>query len=62
MGSEVRLAIAHVDQDETNNADENLRAWRQRCHNRHDAETRQLHAAETRRRGMGNLHLFEDVP
>ena len=61
-GSEVRLTIAHVDQDETNNDEANLRAWCQRCHNRHDARTRQLHAAETRRRKMCNLHLFEDTP
>ena len=61
-GSTVVLTIAHVDQDETNNDESNLRAWCQRCHNRHDAETRQLHAAETRRRKMNNLHLFEDMP
>ena len=56
------MTIAHVDQDETNNDEGNLRAWCQCCHNRHDARTRQFHAPETRRRKMRNLHLFEDMP
>lgn len=41
------LTIAHLDQDETNNADENLRALCQRCHNRHDMPTRMQHRRET---------------
>ena len=57
-GSRVCLTTAHVDQDETNNAESNLRAWCQMCHNRHDARRRSLHAAETRRRHMNNLELF----
>lgn len=59
-GSRVVLTIAHVDHDVQHNSDGNLRAWCQCCHNRHDAPMRQLHAAETRRRKLNNLHLFED--
>ena len=39
-GSKVVLTIAHVDHDITNNDDENLRAWCQKCHNGHDAQYR----------------------
>ena len=60
-GSRVVLTIAHLDQDPTNNAGWNLAAYCQRCHNAHDAPHRRLHAAETRRRKLGNLHLFEDA-
>lgn len=31
-GSRVVLTVAHLDHDPTNCADENLRAWCQRCH------------------------------
>lgn len=58
-GSMVVLTIAHVDQDPVNNSLTNLAAWCQRCHNRHDAPHRRLHAAETRRRRLNNLHLFD---
>ena len=61
-GSRVILTIAHLDQDPANNDTANLAALCQYCHNRLDAPMRQKHAAETRRRGMGNLHLFEDMP
>lgn len=58
-GSKVRLSVARLDHDPTNNDALNLRALCQRCHNLHDAPMRQLHAAETRRRKLNNLHLFE---
>lgn len=45
-GSRVILTIAHLDHITGNNDPDNLRAWCQRCHLRHDAK---LHA-ETRRR------------
>lgn len=38
--SMVVLTIAHVDQDPANNEHSNLRAWCQRCHNKHDAKAR----------------------
>jgi len=39
-GSRGVLSIAHTDQNPRNNADENLRALCQRCHNKHDAPRR----------------------
>ena len=57
-GSMVVLTIAHVDHDVQNNSPWNLRAWCQFHHNKHDARMRALHAAETRRRKLGNLELF----
>ena len=37
-GSKVVLTVAHVDQQAENNADDNLRAWCQRCHLKHYEE------------------------
>ena len=58
------LTIAHVDHDVTNNADDNLRAWCQQCHNRHDAKMRAGHAAITRRKkresATGQIAMFKD--
>jgi 5-methylcytosine-specific restriction endonuclease McrA len=34
------LTVAHLDHQPENCADENLRAWCQRCHNRYDASER----------------------
>lgn len=54
----VVLTIAHLDHTPENCADDNLRAWCQRCHLRYDqqhhAETRQL----TRRTAGGQLELL----
>jgi hypothetical protein len=36
----VVLTIAHLDHQIDNNDHSNLRAWCQRCHNRHDAPNR----------------------
>lgn len=52
--------VAHVDCDETNNADENLRFWCQRCHNRHDVAHRRANAAATRRRQQAAGDLFQE--
>ena len=52
--------VAHVDCDETNNADDNLRFWCQRCHNRHDSKHRQRNAAITRGKRGGQIDL-EDL-
>ena len=41
----VVLTVAHLNHDTGDNRDENLRAWCQQCHNRHDAKMR----AERRR-------------
>jgi len=54
-GSKVILTTMHLDHDPTNNADSNLLAACQRCHNRYD----RAHRNETRRaskhRGQGVL-------
>lgn len=39
-GSKVVLTIAHLDHVPEHCADDNLRAWCQRCHNRYDAAHR----------------------
>lgn len=39
-GSKVVLTVAHLDHQPENCADENLRAWCQRCHNTYDAPMR----------------------
>lgn len=39
--------VAHVDGKLDDHSDENLRFWCQRCHNRHDAESRRANAAIT---------------
>ncbi len=39
------LTVGHVDHDPTNNEEDNLKAWCQRCHNVHDAP----HRRETRK-------------
>lgn len=51
-GSKVILTIAHLDQDITNTAYENLAALCQRCHNRHDAPFRVRHRATNARRRL----------
>lgn len=56
--SRVVLTIAHLDQDETNNDDENLRALCQRCHLRWDAKHHAANAAITRARKRGQPDLF----
>lgn len=50
--------VAHVDGDETNNDDANLRFWCQQCHNRHDAKARARNAAARRRKGLAAGDLF----
>lgn len=53
----VVLTIMHLDHDTSNNADENLAAGCQRCHNRHDSRHRRKNAAKTRRKKRGGLEL-----
>jgi hypothetical protein len=57
------LTIAHVDDPNPNACDDsNLRAWCQRCHNRHDMPMRKQNAKRTmmQRKAVGSL--FTDVP
>ena len=55
---DIVLTIAHLDHTPENCADDNLRAWCQRCHLRYDqqhhAETRQV----SRRTAGGQLELL----
>ena len=57
----VVLTIAHLDQNETNNADDNLKALCQLCHNALDAPHRRRNAADTRRARKAVGELFEAV-
>lgn len=47
-GSKVVLTVMHLDHDPTNNAEDNLMAGCQRCHNRYDAPMRRRGIAERR--------------
>ncbi|TCS14561.1 hypothetical protein [Caulobacter sp. BK020] len=47
-GSRVVLTTAHLDHTPENCADENLRAWCQRCHNTYDLQHRLRNAAARR--------------
>jgi len=50
--------VAHVDGKLEDHSDDNLRFWCQRCHNRHDARSRQEHATITRHEKAGQLDLI----
>lgn len=53
------LTIAHLDHTPENCDPANLRAWCQRCHNRHDAQHRMANAARTRRAKHKSGELFD---
>lgn len=53
--------VAHVDGGLDDHSDDNLRFWCQRCHNRHDAKSRQEHATITRHEKAGQLDLLGRV-
>lgn len=62
-GSRVVLTVAHLDHDPANCADENLRAWCQRCHVSYDAAHHARNAAMTRRSRLASGDLFQgDTP
>lgn len=52
------LTIAHLDHTPENCADDNLRAWCQRCHLAYDAKHHQETAYETRRNGKAITDMF----
>ena len=56
------LTIAHKNHDTTDNREENLAAWCQACHLRHDQQLHQNHARITRRQkkyvGQGELFVL----
>lgn len=57
-GSRVVLTVAHLDHRPENCADDNLRAWCQRCHNAYDAPMRRQGIAERRRATLASGDLF----
>jgi 5-methylcytosine-specific restriction endonuclease McrA len=57
----VVLTVAHLDHQPENSADDNLRAWCQRCHNIYDAPMRAKGIAERRKAGMATGDLFGGV-
>ena len=52
------LTIAHVDQNPKNNDPENLRAWCQMHHLRHDANQHAENARQSRRAKLATADLF----
>lgn len=57
-GSKVVLTVAHLDHTPENVADENLRAWCQRCHNTYDGPMRRADIAARAREAAGQADLF----
>ncbi len=51
------LTIAHLDHNPQNNDPDNLRAYCQLCHNRHDAAMRAEHRRQTRLKKIGQAFL-----
>lgn len=54
------LTVAHLDHQPENCADENLRAWCQRCHNKYDAAMRRQGIKERAKATMAVGDLFGD--
>ena len=52
------LTVAHLDHDPANCADENLKAWCQKCHLAYDAEMHKANSAKTRRAKKAVADLF----
>lgn len=58
-GSKIVLTVAHLDHTPENCADDNLKAWCQRCHNRYDAPTRARGIKQRRREAAAIADLLE---
>ena len=56
-GSRVILTVAHLDHDPRNNADDNLAALCQKCHNTYDAAKRHGNRARREKQAAGQLTL-----
>ena len=56
-GSRVILTVAHLDHDPRNNADDNLAALCQKCHNTYDAPKRHGNRARREKQAAGQLTL-----
>ena len=61
-GSRVVLTVAHLDHTPENNADDNLAALCQRCHNTYDAPKRHANRKHRQLRAAGQLHFVELPP
>ncbi len=57
-GAKVVLTVAHLDHQPENCADDNLKAWCQRCHNRYDAKTRAAGIKQRRHDASASGDLF----
>lgn len=57
----VVLTVAHLDHTPENCADDNLRAWCQRCHNAYDAPMRKAGIKERRTSSKAISDLFGDA-
>lgn len=55
---QIVCTVAHFDGKLVDHSDDNLRFWCQRCHNRHDAKSRQISASITRHEKNGQLDLI----
>jgi len=55
------LTIGHLDHTPENCADENLRAWCQRCHLNYDAKLHAQNSYATRRKDRARADLFDDI-
>lgn len=58
-GVKIVLTVGHLDHAPENCADENLRAWCQRCHNRYDAPMRRAGIRARAREQRASGDLFE---
>jgi len=58
-GSKIVLTVAHLDHTPENCADENLKAWCQRCHNRYDAPMRRQGIRDRKRAAAAIGDLLE---
>jgi hypothetical protein len=56
----VVLTIAHLNHVPEDCAEDNLRAWCQRCHLTYDAKHHAKTAAVTRRKRLNNRDLFQE--
>lgn len=58
-GSKVVLTVAHLDHQPENVADENLRAWCQKCHNTYDLPMRRAGIRDRAKAGCAVGDLFQ---
>lgn len=58
-GSKVVLTVAHLDHQPENCADDNLKAWCQRCHNTYDMPMRRAGIQRRAKKQMADRDLFD---